>query len=67
MKEFSCKELPLSYQDIKKLGEMEFLHSDPFDRLLMAQTANRNFMVATVDRDILRTGKRYKTFKVFSH
>jgi PIN domain nuclease of toxin-antitoxin system len=63
-KEFSCSELAISYQDIKKLGEMRFLHADPFDRLLMAQAANRDLILATADSSILTTSKRHKEFRV---
>jgi PIN domain nuclease of toxin-antitoxin system len=62
MKEFSCQELPITYSDIQKLDQMEFLHSDPFDRILMAQSASRNVRLITLDEDILRTAKRYKSF-----
>jgi PIN domain nuclease of toxin-antitoxin system len=67
MKQLSCAELPLSFSDIKTVGEMSTLHRDPFDRLLMAQARNRNLHLATLDRDILRCAKRHKSFKVFAH
>ena len=66
MKEFSCTELPITSQDINSLGEIEFLHSDPFDRLLMAQARNRELFLATLDKDILRTFERHKAFRVFA-
>lgn len=65
MREFSLKELPIVYQDIKRLGEMTFLHRDPFDRLLMAQAAQKDLPLVTVDKDILLTFKRYKQFRAF--
>ena len=65
MKEFSCTELPITYQDIHALGEMQFLHSDPFDRLLMAQASHHKLPLATLDKDILRTFDQHKSFSVF--
>lgn len=66
MREVCCSSLPLAYSDIKMLAEMEFLHSDPFDRLLMAQARARTLCLATLDEDILRTFERYRAFPVFS-
>jgi PIN domain nuclease of toxin-antitoxin system len=67
MKEFSCTWLPIAYPDIAMLDRMQFLHSDPFDRLLMAQAASRDVHLATLDRDILRTFERYNSFAAFAH
>jgi PIN domain nuclease of toxin-antitoxin system len=64
MKEYTCTELPITYQDINVLGQMRFLHSDPFDRLLMAQARNRKIKLVTLDKDILRTFQRSKQFSV---
>jgi len=66
MKEFSCTELPISFEDIDALGKMKFLHHDPFDNLLMAQAANRGLYLATLDSDILRTFQKHKAFHVFA-
>ena len=66
MREFSCQELPITYQDIRSLEPMRFLHSDPFDRVIMAQAANRNICLVTVDRDVIRTAERYKEFRVLA-
>lgn len=65
MKEFSCTELPLSYSDTAALSQMEFLHSDPFDRLLMAQSRARNLCLATTDKAIHRTFERHRGFPLF--
>ena len=64
MKEYTCTELPITYQDINSLGQMRFLHSDPFDRLLMAQARNRKIKLVTLDKDILRTFQRSRQFSV---
>lgn len=66
MKEFSCTELSISYEDIRKIGELRHAHADPFDRLLMAQAANRDLYLATLDEDILACFRRGKTFSVFA-
>lgn len=58
MKEFSLKELPISYLDIKK-------HKDPFELLLMAQAAQRDLALVKVDKDIRLTFERHKEFRVF--
>jgi PIN domain nuclease of toxin-antitoxin system len=67
MKQFVCTELPVTYADIKALGHLRLVHRDPFDRLLIAQAANRKFHLATLDVDILRASKKYKEFSVFSN
>jgi PIN domain nuclease of toxin-antitoxin system len=64
MRELSCQELPITYQDIRTLEAMQFLHSDPFDRVIMAQAANHKIGLVTVDRDIIQTAERYKEFRV---
>lgn len=42
----------------------QFLHSDPFDRVIMAQAANHKIGLVIVDRDIIQTAERYKEFRV---
>lgn len=66
MKQFVCTELPITYADIKAAGQLRLLHRDPFDRLLVAQAANRKIHFATLDVDILRASKKYKEFSVFA-
>jgi len=66
MKGFSCTELPITYNDIRSIGEMQALHQDPFDRLLMAQASNRSVYLATLDQDILRYFHKDKAFSVFA-
>jgi len=67
MKEFSCTEMPIALSDISTMGQMQPLHQDPFDRLLMAQALNRNVYLATLDRDILRCFHKDKAFRVFAN
>jgi len=66
MKEFSCTELPITYSDIRTVGQMRPLHQDPFDRLLIAQAANQKVYLATLDQDILRYFHRDKPFAIFA-
>jgi PIN domain nuclease of toxin-antitoxin system len=66
MKEFSCTELPITYGDIRTIGQMQSLHQDPFDRLLMAQAASRKLYLATLDEDILRCFQKGKAFSIFT-
>jgi len=64
MKRFRCWELPLSLGDIKALDGIESIQPDPFDRVLMAQAANRDICLVTLDENILRTAERYQAFRV---
>jgi PIN domain nuclease of toxin-antitoxin system len=66
MKEFSCTELPITYSDIRAIGDMRPTHQDPFDRLLMAQASNRKVYLATLDQDILGYFHQSKAFYVFA-
>jgi PIN domain nuclease of toxin-antitoxin system len=65
MREFACTELPVSFQDLQKLDQLQFLHKDPFDRILMAQAARRDLLLLTADQDILATGHQFRQFRVF--
>ena len=66
MKTFSCTELPINYNDIRGLDRMRFLHTDPFDRLLISQAGRREVYLATLDHNILATFEKTKAFCVFS-
>jgi PIN domain nuclease of toxin-antitoxin system len=67
MRAFSCAELAIEYQDIRRLDEMRFLHTDPFDRLLMAQAGRRALYLATLDENIIKTFESEKAFNIFTH
>jgi PIN domain nuclease of toxin-antitoxin system len=66
MRAFSCTELPIEYNDIRRLNEMRFLHPDPFDRLLMSQAALRPVYLATLDQNIVKTFEIEKSFHIFT-
>ena len=66
MKEFALEELPLTYSDIKAMKKMEFLHRDPFDRILMTHAVARNLLFVTQDKDIIRTAKKFKGFHLIT-
>jgi PIN domain nuclease of toxin-antitoxin system len=44
--------LPLSAADCQRLATIPLLHKDPFDRLLIAQCAERKLTMITADRHI---------------
>ncbi len=58
--------MPLTFQDVRTLQQMDFIHNDPFDRLLMCQARNRGVYLATVDQTVLDTFERWKAFHLFS-
>jgi PIN domain nuclease of toxin-antitoxin system len=66
MQKFACTQMPLTFQDVATLQQMDFIHNDPFDRLLMRQAANRSIHLATVDQLIVETFNRWKAFYLFS-
>ncbi len=66
MKAFSCTELPIDYQDIRGLDQVNFVNSDPFDRLLMSQAARRSVYLATLDQNIIQTFERNNAFSIFT-
>ncbi len=66
MKAFSCTELPIEYSDIRKQDQLRFLHSDPFDRLLMSQASNRPVHLATLDASIVQVFQQDRAFSLFT-
>jgi PIN domain nuclease of toxin-antitoxin system len=44
--------LPISFEHTKMVSTLEFLHRDPFDRLLIAQGLCDNLTIATKDENI---------------
>lgn len=44
--------LPITESSLSHLASLPDLHRDPFDRLLIAQTLERNMTIVTVDRAI---------------
>ncbi len=66
MKAFSCTELAIHYQDICRLNQMRFFHSDPFDRLLMSQAAHHSVCLATLDLNIIKTFEANQSFCIFT-
>ena len=66
VKAFSCTEMPIEYQDIRALDRMQFIHPDPFDRLLMAQANQRSVYLTTLDQDIIDTFEKEKSFQILT-
>lgn len=46
--------LPIKRKHIFTSGELELIHRDPFDRLLIAQATIENMTIITRDREILK-------------
>lgn len=53
--------LDISNSDLLKLKSLPFIHRDPFDRLLIAQTINREMTILTKDEHI----KQYDVSNTF--
>ncbi|WP_025145361.1 type II toxin-antitoxin system VapC family toxin [Pedobacter jeongneungensis] len=43
--------LPISFDHITKLNELDFHHRDPFDRILIAQGISENLTILTKDQN----------------
>ena len=41
--------LPISFEHTLTVSSLEFIHKDPFDRLLIAQSICDNLIIATKD------------------
>ncbi|WP_052378732.1 type II toxin-antitoxin system VapC family toxin [Polycyclovorans algicola] len=48
------RELPISFADGERAGQLPLLHRDPFDRMLIAQSQAHNLTILTRDDDIPR-------------
>jgi PIN domain nuclease of toxin-antitoxin system len=44
--------LPITFEHVLIVSTLEFIHRDPFDRLLIAQCKNDNLTIATKDENI---------------
>lgn len=44
--------LPISFQDTIAVSSMEFIHRDPFDRLIIAQSTTNELTIITKDKYI---------------
>jgi len=44
------KMLPITFQDTLIISSLPFHHRDPFDRLLIAQSLNNNFILISKDK-----------------
>jgi PIN domain nuclease of toxin-antitoxin system len=41
--------LPITYKETITVSELEFIHKDPFDRIIIAQTINNNLEILSSD------------------
>lgn len=46
--------LPISFEHTIIVSTLEFIHRDPFDRILIAQCMSENMVIATQDENIKR-------------
>jgi PIN domain nuclease of toxin-antitoxin system len=44
--------LPITTQNIITVSKLEFIHKDPFDRIIVAQAKDNNFQILTFDENI---------------
>lgn len=65
IEKFGCIKIPLTFDDIRTVGHMRFLHNDPFDKLLMAQASIRPVYLASLDQKIKETYEMDKAFYFF--
>ncbi len=56
MDNYGFRLLPVSVEHTKAVQTLEFIHRDPFDRMLICQANHENFSLVTVDKNI----KQYK-------
>ncbi len=50
LRRYAFDELPVTVEDGLAAGALPRHHSDPFDRVLIAQAARRRFVLVTADR-----------------
>ena len=43
--------LPIVFEDILILSKLKFYHKDPFDRILISQAINNNFILISKDKN----------------
>ena len=46
--------LPITFEHALELSTLEYIHRDPFDRLLIAQCKSENLVIVTKDDNIKR-------------
>ncbi|WP_113926073.1 type II toxin-antitoxin system VapC family toxin [Cognataquiflexum aquatile] len=44
--------LPITTQNIISVSNLEFIHRDPFDRIIVSQAKDNNFQILTFDQNI---------------
>lgn len=48
--------MPLDFDDISTVKELEFHHRDPFDRMIIAQSKNKGVVILTKDESFVKYG-----------
>ncbi|MDR0918545.1 MAG: type II toxin-antitoxin system VapC family toxin [Oscillospiraceae bacterium] len=51
--------LPIEKKQLETVETLPFIHSDPFDRLIISQAINNNFTVITADKNIQKYNVEY--------
>ena len=46
--------LPVEVEDTLTLSLLPYIHKDPFDRIIISQSINKNFTLITVDENIAK-------------
>lgn len=52
--------LPISFEHINELSNLELIHRDPFDRLIISQAKTENFIILSKDKQF----KKYEGLNV---
>lgn len=51
--EMNAADLPIDSSDAAMAGRLNWVHKDPFDRMIVAQAARRGLTIATSDRQVI--------------
>ena len=54
--QLQCEELPITHEHARQIVELEVIHSDPFDRMLLAQAQVEGLVLVTDDKIIRQYG-----------
>lgn len=45
---------PLEFHHLQRLLNLDFIHRDPFDRVIIAQAIAEDLIILTIDKDIIK-------------
>ncbi len=52
LRQLNIEKLSIEVRDLEELEQLEFLHRDPFDRLLVSQSFSRDMELFSVDDEV---------------